>query len=304
MYGTFAGPKPEILLRSRRKTLNVVPITVALFFPWLMFSVLYALLSFYWHYKYPHLTYAAIAVALTIIVMNGAFALELIKKQVDDDFSLRPTWFLFTFVTALLAWILAIVLGDMNFYYHMQPFYDVVNLNMYDGVDPSRTKGVELMDAGRIIFTGRSQLDLQKAVGFRNFETYCAAPITVNQGNASLKPLLSYDFWAVGVGCCSGAPGDFRCGDYNNHRAHAGLRLLRDDQRPFFRLAVQQAEAAYGIKATHPVFFHWLADPSAEAINYQENGFKYYVLGMFGHFGLQLMLVAGAINIFTRMGKA
>ena len=38
-------------------------------------------------------------------------------------------------------------------------------------------------------------------------------------------------------------------GEYNNPGAHSGLRLLDDEQRPFYRLAVEQAEAAYSLKA-------------------------------------------------------
>eukprot|EP00971_Amphidinium_carterae_P179620 3562419-Amphidinium_carterae.1 len=38
--------------------------------------------------------------------------------------------------------------GDMNFWYNMQPFYDVENLNTYPSVNPAREKGQQLMDAG------------------------------------------------------------------------------------------------------------------------------------------------------------
>lgn len=59
------------------------------------------------------------------------------------------------------------------------------------------------------------------------------APIV--NGNAALA---TYDFWAVGLNCCSGVSSDFRCGEFNNQHARSGLRLMRDDQRPFYRQAL------------------------------------------------------------------
>ena len=77
---------------------------------------------------------------------------------------------------------------------------------------------------------------------------------------------------------------------------------MRDDQRAFFRLAVQQAESAYNVQAVHPLFFHWLQDPVAEVNSYQDDGFKYYLLGMFTHFAVQLFLVVVGVLAFSKIG--
>ena len=66
------------------------------------------------------------------------------------------------------------------------------------------------------------------------------APIVV--GNGTLE---SYDFWAVGLNCCSSNTGDYRCGEFSNPAAQSGLRLMDQREADFFRLAVQQAEASY-----------------------------------------------------------
>jgi hypothetical protein len=209
-------------------------------------------------------------------------------------------WRLFIAVTSLLALLMAAYLGDRNFWFNMQPHYDISNMNTYSSVDPARMRGQELMDAGAITFVDGSHLDLKRSMGFKNQDTYCVAPITVGNENVTFKVLPSYDFWAVGMNCC-GDKGDFKCGEYNNPNAHAGLRLMRDDQRDFFRLAVQQAESAFNIKAVHPVFVHFMQDPVAVALSYQEEGLRNYFVAMCLHFLLQLALVAMAVAIFQRL---
>jgi len=76
---------------------------------------------------------------------------------------------------------------------------------------------------------------------------------------------------------------------------------VRDEDRAFFRLAVQQAQSAYQIKAIHPLFFHWVADPVAETFSLQQEAFKVYMLGMFTHFLFQVMLVYVAANVFSKL---
>merc|ERR1719345_356910 len=157
-----------------------------------------------------------------------------------------------------------------------------------------------MMDGGQLMFTEGSKLDLSMSMGFKNLELYCVAPIV---GGSDPKHISSYDFWAVGMNCCSGSKADFHCGEFNNPRAAAGLRLMRDDQRAFFRLAVQQAEAAYNIKAAHPLFFYWMQDPVAEMNSYRDDGFKYYLLGIFTHFSFNLFCVVCAVVGFSKIGR-
>jgi len=205
---------------------------------------------------------------------------------------------MFAAIALAVALVLAVVFGDMNFWYNMQPFYDIENLNTYPSVDPSKDKGQQLMDAGRVYFTDGSKLDFSKAMAFKNLDLYCVAPIVLGKAL-----LTSYDFWAVGVNCCSGAQSDFRCGEYNNPHARSGLRLMKDSQRPFYRLAVQQAESAYQIKAEHPLFFVWMQDPIAEVNSYRDDGFKYYLLGIFTHLAFSIFVVVCAVVAFSKTGR-
>lgn len=275
---------------GKRKRLNVVSMLINVLAPWLVFCGVFGAMSFYTHYTSPLLAWLVVLAGAAISALAGVLAYR--TKMRDRD----PTWYTFAFLAASLATIFATVFGDMNYWYNMQPYYDIENINTYPSVNPGRKKGQQLMDAGRVYFEDGTGLDTSKSMAFRNLDRYCVAPIVFGQ-----EPLASYDFWAVGVNCCSGTTADFRCGEYDNPKARSGLRLMREDQRPFFRLAVQQAEAAYNIKANHPLFFYWMQDPVAEVMKYRSDGFKYAFIAIATHFAFNLLCVAGAAFAFSKI---
>jgi len=271
--------------------MNLVAICTNLFLPWFLFCGVYSLMSFNIHYSSAGLAKASIVFGFGCAIAAGFMGYRAKKRDAD------PVWFNFAALAFLVATMMAGIFGDLNYWYNMHTFYDLENLNTYPSVNPAMEKGQQLMDAGRMYFADGTGLDMKKAIAFKNDDLYCVAPIT-----HGTQTLASYDFWAVGINCCSGVSSDFRCGEFNNPHARGGLRLMRDDQRPFFRLAVQQAEAAFNIKSTHPLFFYWLQDPIAEMNSYRDNGFKYFLLGMFTHFGFNAFCVACAVVGFSKIG--
>lgn len=266
-------PAPSVFGKFQSaKRYNLLSICFNLWLPWFLFIALFAVMSFRIHYDSSSFAWMLVMVGCGIPVLASLLALRALQTNRDH------MWYAYAAAACFVSVGVAVFFGGLNFKYNMRPFYQIQTLNMYPDVSPAREKGFQLMDAGRVYFAQGTGIDMTRAMGFRNNELYCVAPITIGNGK-----LASYDFWAVGVNCCSGVSSDFRCGDYNKPNARAGLRLMRDDQRPFYRLAVQQAEAAYGIHSTHPLFFHWMEDPIDEVNTYQESGFQYFILGTFAY---------------------
>merc|ERR1719163_1125634 len=157
------------------------------------------------------------------------------------------------------------------------------------------------MDAAQISFDRGTTLDLRKSMGFTNHETYCVAPITIADNHGVMAELSNYDFWAVGRNCCSGESNGFHCGASNNPNARGGLRLLDEDDRAFYRLAVQQAEGRYHIQAVHPLFFHWVEDPVTEMDSWKREAHGIFYIGMIVHFIWQMLAVGLGVIGFMRM---
>mmetsp|Transcript_115410 Transcript_115410/g.203767 ORF Transcript_115410/g.203767 Transcript_115410/m.203767 type:complete len:315 (+) Transcript_115410:174-1118(+) len=298
VYGT--GPPTRghkyPFVHGMRRSLNGFAILVSLFVPWLLFCTMFASRTFNLRYTNPYIVYVINFIGLAVVVAFGVLANVSIKRKMQQDAFREPNWYVFLFITCLMAWLLGIFFGDREFYKFMEPYYDVTNLYTYHRVDPAGRRGGQLMDAGRVFFVNSTRLDISRSMGFKNQALYCVAPIVT--GNKVLK---TYDFWAVGTDCCSGNAADFHCGQFNNPRAHAGLRLTRDEDRAFYRLAVQQAEAAYNIQTDHPLFFYWDEDPDAKIYDRYMRGIKEFIMGILCHLLAQFFFVLTATVAFSKL---
>lgn len=294
-YGASKG-----VVRRQRQRLNLIPPCQCLFVPWLTFCAVYAITTFRLHYDWPWACWLLVALfALATLLIGASAAKSIIAKIRKED--LDPSWMTFLFISMVIAVSLGGILGSMNFHSFMQRYYDYQNLNQYISVDATRMRGAELMDGGRMSFVNGTYLDTRKALGFKNLETYCVAPISFKNASGVPTELFSYDFWAVGLNCCSGDVSDFHCGEYDNPKALSGLRVLEDDTRAFYRLAVQQAEAMFHIKAIHPLFLYWSEDASKEMESWRDEGYKWFCIALLVHFFWQMFAVTLGLFGFRKL---
>jgi len=258
----------------------------------------FGLLSFYIHFARPGVCWFLVTVALLVVVGSGGAAWQAVRRRkAGGEGSAEPTWLIVLFLACLVGFTLAFILGLWNYGTCMLPHYKMTTLNTYNNVDPAGISGTSVMDAGRLSFKVGSYIDTSKAIGFKKVDTYCVAPVT-----STNTQLLTYDFWAVGVNCCSGEPGDFHCGEVGGKlQLGGGIRVLDDAQIPWYTLATQQAEARSHINVAHPIFFKVAMDPLGEESMQMDRGVKFFCLWSFLFFGAELFMVVFTLVVFSRV---
>jgi len=292
---------PSPFVHGTRRSMNSHAIAIMVFLPWLLFLVVYLTCATALRYNQPKQCSNVYYGAVAVVVVAWFLAARSWMRKVRNDPYRQPSWLLYAAVALTLGLINGTVLGDMNFSYNTQPAHNIENLNVYGngtGIDPSFTKGQEVMDAGRIYFKEAAHLDFSKSMTFKNLDLFCVAPVVMGD-----QQLPSYDYWAVGVNCCSAHGTKFACGEFANPHARGGLRLMRDDQRPFYRLAVQQAEVSYGIKAEHPIFFEWMQDPSFVVVTWHENAYRWHLMSILGYFVFNAFCATTMVVFFSKLGR-
>lgn len=304
-YGDFApaevGRGPFAKRRGGR--VSFASLFVSWLVPAILFSSVSCLQSFEMHYDNPSGCKTLCVAILAPVLLLGHSALQAWRSKLAGVGAGDPLWATFLFLTCVLAWCVAMIFGNKNFVQNMVPYRDVMSLATYDSVSPADYRGQQLMDAGRINFVPGTHLDLSRSMGFKNLDTYCVAPLVgPSSSNGTSGTLDTYDFWAVGVNCCSGHEPDFHCGEYKNADVASGLRLMRDDLRAYFRLAVQQAEAKYDIHANHPIFMYWMEDPQNEVVAYKHAAYRTWLVSSLAYLGVQLVLVVVGILVFSKIG--
>lgn len=229
-------------------------------------------------------------------VWVGMVALAIWARKGEPD----PMWYAYAALMVGLSIVFGTVAGLFLYVEHFSPYYQINDLKVVANIDVGREVGQDHMDAGLFYFAAGNKIDSTKSWHFKNHDLYCVAPIIPASGYPETG---TYDFWAVGKNCCSNSASDFRCGSFDNIRARNGIRVLDDQARPFYRLAVQQTESVYGILATHPIFVEWRQDPLDTINTWQDTGYGKYLLWVCGWFVFCLFCVLCATWKFAWIGR-
>jgi len=246
------------------------------------------------HYEQPVLMNFVITMCAVLTLVCCVYALIAIRQKRLGDPSRKSTWYIFLAGTMVIMFILGIILGTVNYWRHLESFYDIQNLSVYPAVDPDKSSGLQYMDAGRVMFVKDSKVQTSMSSGFKVSDTYCVAPIV-----SDTTKLTSFDFWAIGINCCSATEADFKCETALDINAHGGVRLHNNEVQKYFRLAVQQAEVKFGIRANHPLFFHFVEDPIADLNVERDAGFNFFLFWALFLFFVHVIFATIALGLFV-----
>lgn len=257
-------------------------------------------LSFYTHFMHPSRVWPIAFLGVLPVIFAFLSAVRAYKSGLDSR------WAWSSVILFGIAFILGVLFGDVNYLTNMHHYYFINSLKSYSNIKPQEVSGTQLMDAGRVQFAEGTRLKIDMGMSFTMWNTYCVAPIASGQGGSGGEGQTpaSYDLWAVGKNCCSSDNPTFSCGEYQNIDARSGLRQTDEDERLYFALAVQQAEAAYGIQAKHPIFFYWVKDADMTMQNYFTKGFRTWVFLVFSHMCINGFIVVLLINTFKYSNRA
>lgn len=284
-------------------------------FPVGMFAAVYGAVSFYFRYNFEWFAWLLVILLLCVVVCVGIWVAGLLTREPEDqdqhdhdhlqggkplDKGRQIALAAALFLGLLVGFLVALGLGWRNYDNYVEPYYEWKALNRYNKVDPSNMQGRAFMDAGSVQFTPGSHLDITKSAGFMNADMYCVAPIVSATANGT-----TYDFWAVGRNCCTGASKDFHCGDIEGVKLGddpGGLRLMSDNELEFYKLAVAQAVSKYMIRSDHPIFVHWFQDSRKALRDYWGTGVENFLLslGLFAAFQLTVTLFAAFGVVYAK----
>jgi len=283
-------------LPGKRIRMSIVPLVLMLLLPWAVFVATCWLSAFRIKYLFPY-TVDLILVGFILVWVVSVGAAVYARFRIPE-----PTWYTYLCFTLGLAVVTGPLCGHWIFSSLMQHYYRVGDLKVLSGVDVSNAQGDSMLDAGIVEFAKGNYLDEMRAWHFKHHVTYCVAPVVTNRTQGPVSG--SYDFWAVGRDCCSLTSSDFRCGAWGHPHADRAIRVLADEDVPFYRLAVQQAETLYGVVAANPVFFKWSNDPEAEVSGWAMQAFKNFLFCVASAFVVSLIFLTFAAWRFAWLGRS
>lgn len=269
----LSAERVHLLQKVAKKERDPLEILFCTVLSTLVFIFVYALIAFKFRFEEPSLAWVlGPGIIFVICCLLSFFTYKKIKNSMPGD---RRNLFINLTVCFWAALLAGIYCGDRTFWQYTTNIWSYRDLISYVDINPASDHGQAYMDSGHVYFKFQSKVLTQKSHKFHNGDTYCVAPIIHGNfiptpGDTSqimngyiLPPSGSYDWWAVGTNCCdSDAPNSWTCGEaHQGLTPRSGMRLLSDNQRPYYLLAVQEWSATYGLPVQHPLFFTMVKDP-------------------------------------------
>lgn len=207
-------------------------------------------------------------------------------------------WPFWRFAVCLSAVLIAWSVGNYLWFNNFRLYIEYHRLQAYDNVDAYTVTGNRMQDAGLVVFNNTNGVDRAKAGCVVNGHTYCIAPIlqggAVKVGEKQSRTGIN-DLFVAGIDCCNCPVTDFRCGEWDNPRGPlGGMRLLDDETRRMYRLAVDKWNVDYQKVSVHSIFFSWVNDPIAAWKQLYTRGIHLaivaFILGILGSFFVTVIL--------------
>lgn len=248
--------------------------------PWLFFSII--------NVSFCYLFHSNASVTWLIVLLCGICSF--LFTLVDQRNKFGGRWYMKLGILCVFGCGAGVVLGMFNYHYHYANYWAYAENAEYSNVLPSEDAAAHA-DAGKIIFSADAKIDMNKILGYKSKRVFCVAPI-VDYATTKIN------YWAAGVDCC-GQRSDFACDDAYNTKARSGVVLLDNrgvfpEEHKYFKLAAEQATAAYGLEmADEPLFVRWVANPDLVQDAYFSSGFGYLVL--FTIIGAVVAVLVGAL---------
>lgn len=302
MYAQHHHAAIDGKLRNRRSVfsphqkmrMNIIPLFLNIFVPWSIFLFCLGITATYINYTHPT---AVTCLLVTVWVIWGVIvAFAIWARLYEPD----PTWFTHFALAVGVAILVGSNLGNGLFQSFSRKYYMIHDLKTIGNVDTGVWAGNGLADVGLVHFTPGTGLSPTLSWHFKSGSLYCVSPIL---SNWTLPLNQQYDFWAVGKDCCSMAASDFRCGSWGNVGPKGGIREMDEGENQKYRLAVQQAESIYNIRAPSPIFVKWSLDPMLEVESWNRSVFKNIMFYAACAFILGLFSVAMHACRFSWLGR-
>ncbi|CAK8995010.1 unnamed protein product [Durusdinium trenchii] len=298
-YGAASGPTNSGPISL---VISTVQLALLMLAPWAFFATLTWALMSRWVHLYHSIRLVVLcffgSLVVLLMVCAAMCRVQWLRKggrigEAEPRLLRAYFWWGGLAVLCLVAFIAGSVVGTMIGDSYMKKYYSITDLDFYDNVNPARSFGKEMLDAGRVIFTKGSRLDYHRSFAHQNGSTFCVVPIIA--ANDQALP-ATFDFWAAGKDCCGETGAGFACGAAKSAVARGGLRLLDPADEYNYRQAVRFAEVGFHLESVHPLFFEWTANPIGDMSVPREEAFAmYFMTNLVFLLGTFLLVVVGYV---------